>query len=50
MTPKKNKILSRVRTTLADCQEVDNEVIRLDSCIGRVKPMCNLTAHKKRVP
>ena len=38
MTPKKNKIFSRVRTTLADCQEADNEVIRVDICIGRVNP------------
>lgn len=39
MTPKKNKTFSRVRTTFADCQEADNEVIRVDICIGRVKSM-----------
>lgn len=31
MTPKKKETFSRVRTTLADCQEAESLVIRLES-------------------
>ena len=33
MTPKKNDIFSRVRTTFADCQAVESDAIRLETFI-----------------
>jgi hypothetical protein len=32
MTPKKKLILSRVRTTLADCHAADSDAIRVETC------------------
>lgn len=37
MTPKKKETFSRVRTTLADCQEADRDVTRLESWYRRVR-------------
>ena len=34
MTPKKNEIFSRVRTTFADCQAVERDAIRLETFIS----------------
>lgn len=31
MTPPKNEILSRVRTTLAECHDAVNDVMRVDT-------------------
>jgi hypothetical protein len=34
MTPKKKLILSRVRTTLADCHAAASDPMRVDTCKG----------------